>query len=158
MLCTKESYIKERALLSEERESHNTSASSLSAPIPISSTNVLPFLDISPDALVIINQAGTIVMVNRQTEAVFGYARSELLGQQLELLLPQRFRKIHTTHREHYFAAPHTRPMGVGLQLFGRRKDGTEVPVDISLSPLLLDDALHVLSAIRDITERRRLE
>ncbi len=144
--------------MSDARESQDPHASSSAALMQISSSNVRALLDISPDALVIVNQAGTIVMVNGQTEAVFGYARSELLGQQLELLLPQRFRKIHTTHREHYFAAPHTRPMGVGLQLFGRRKDGTEVPVDISLSPLLLDDALHVLSAIRDITERRRLE
>src|SRR6266700_6772658 len=117
MLCTKESYIKERALLSEERESHNTSASSLSAPIPISSTNVLPFLDILPDALVIINQAGTIVMVNRQTEATFGYARSELLGQQLELLLPKRLHAVHIAHRKQYFSSPRTRPMGTGLQL-----------------------------------------
>ncbi len=158
MLCTKESYIKERALLSEERESHNTSASSLSAPIPISSTNVLPFLDISPDALVIINQAGTIVMVNRQTEAVFGYTRSELLGQQLELLLPQRFHEVRTTHREHYFSAPRTRPMGVGLHLVGRRKDGTEFPVEISLNPMLLDEVLHVIGAVRDMTEQRVAE
>src|SRR5258708_3802095 len=158
MLRTEESHIKEHALMSDTRESQDPHASSSSALMQISSPNLRVFLDISPDALVIVNQAGTIVMVNGQTEAIFGYARSELLGQQLELLLPQRFRKIHTTHREHYFAAPHTRPMGVGLQLFGRRKDGTEVPVDISLSPLLLDDTLHVLSAIRDITERRRLE
>ncbi len=144
--------------MSDARESQDTHALSSFAPMQISSPNLRAFLDISPDALVIVNQAGTIVMVNGQTEVVFGYARSELLGQQLELLLPQRFRKIHPTHREHYFAAPHTRPMGVGLQLFGRRKDGSEVPVDISLSPLLLDDALHVLSAIRDITERRLLE
>jgi len=144
--------------MSDARESQDPHASSSAALMQISSSNLRAFLDISPDALVIVNQAGTIVMVNGQTEAVFSYPREELLGQQLELLLPQRFRKIHTTHREHYFAAPHTRPMGVGLQLFGRRKDGTEVPVDISLSPLLLDDALHVLSAIRDITERRRLE
>jgi len=158
MLCTEESHIKEHALMSDTRESQDTHALSSFAPMQISSPNLRAFLDISPDALVIVNQAGTIVMVNGQTEVVFGYARSELLGQQLELLLPQRFRKIHPTHREHYFAAPHTRPMGVGLQLFGRRKDGSEVPVDISLSPLLLDDALHVLSAIRDITERRLLE
>jgi PAS domain S-box-containing protein len=144
--------------MSDARESQDPHAPSSAALMQISSPNLRAFLDISPDALVIVSQAGTIVMVNGQTEAIFGYARSELLGQQLELLLPQRFRKIHTTHREHYFAAPHTRPMGVGLQLFGRRKDGTEVPVDISLSPLLLDDTLHVLSAIRDITERRRLE
>ena len=105
--------------MSDARESQDTHTLSSFAPMQISSPNLRAFLDISPDALVIVNQAGTMVMVNGQTEVVFGYARSELLGQQLELLLPQRFRKIHTTHREHYFAAPHTRPMGVGLQLFG---------------------------------------
>src|SRR6266571_3860205 len=142
-------------MMSDARLSQNTSASSLTAPIPISSTNVLPFLDISPDALVIVNPAGTIVMVNRQTETVFGYARTELLGQQLELLLPERFHEVHTAHVEQYFSTPRTRPMGVGLQLVGRRKDGTEFPVEISLNPLLLDDVLHVIAAIRDMTAQR---
>ncbi len=145
-------------MMSDARLSQNTSASSLTAPIPISSTNVLPFLDISPDALVIVNPAGTIVMVNRQTETVFGYARTELLGQQLELLLPERFHEVHTAHRNQYFSAPRTRPMGVGLQLVGRRKDGTEFPVEISLNPLLLDDVLHVIGAIRDMTAQRVAE
>src|SRR5438876_908719 len=99
--------------MSNARASQNTPAAS-SAPLPISSTNVLPFLDISPDALLIINPAGTIVMVNRQTEAVFGYARTELLGQPLELLLPQRFHGAHAAHRQQYFTIPRTRPMGVG--------------------------------------------
>src|SRR6266568_6553977 len=145
-------------MMSDARLSQNTSASSLTAPIPISSTNVLPFLDISPDALVIVNPAGTIVMVNRQTETVFGYARTELLGQQLELLLPERFHEVHTAHRNQYFSAPRTRPMGVGLQLVGRRKDGTEFPVEISLNPLLLDDVLHVIGAVRDMTAQRIAE
>src|SRR6266699_4035723 len=91
-----ESHIKERAMMSDARASKHTSAAASSAPLSISSTNVLPFLDISPDALVIINHAGTIVLMNRQTEAVFGYASSELLGQPLELLLPERFREVHT--------------------------------------------------------------
>ena len=144
-------------------ESQSASTSSSSAPIPISSTSAQPFLDISPDALVIVNQAGIIVMANRQTEAVFGYAQEALLGQQIELLLPQRFHESHTTHRERYFSAPSTRPMGIGLHLVGRRKDGAEFPVEISLSPLLLDDVLHVNAAIRDMTlqrvaERERLQ
>src|SRR5258708_20944070 len=115
-------------MMSDAQASQNTSASSLSASIPISSTNVLPFLDILPDALVIVNPAGTIVMVNQQTEATFGYARSELLGQSLELLLTERLHAVHIAHREHYFSAPRTRPMGVGLQLVGPRKDGPEFP------------------------------
>src|SRR5438270_12778714 len=138
-------------MMSDARGSQDTSVASLSEPIPISSTNVRPFLDISPDALVIVDPAGTIVMVNRQTEAVFGYARTELLGQQLELLLPQRLRAVHISHREQYFSSPHTRPMGIGLKLVGRRKDSTEFPVEISLNPLLLDDVLHVIGAVRDM-------
>lgn len=97
-------------------------------------------------------------MVNGQTEAVFGYPREELQGQQLEMLLPQHFHKVHTTHRDHYFSNPRTRPMGIGLQLVGQRKDGAEFPVEISLSPLLLDGVLHVVGAIRDVTEQRVAE
>ena len=144
--------------MSEVQEPQNASVSSSSTPIPITSTNVQPFLDISPDALVIINQAGTIVMVNRQTEAAFGFTREALLGQPLELLLPERFHKAHITHRNRYFSSPRTRPMGVGLQLVARRRDDTEFPVEISLSPLLLDDALHAIAAIRDITAQRAAE
>ena len=144
--------------MSDAQESQNTSASSSSVPVHVSSTNLLPFLDISPDALVIVNQAGAIVMVNGQTEAVFGYPREELQGQQLEMLLPQHFHKVHTTHRDHYFSNPRTRPMGIGLQLVGQRKDGAEFPVEISLSPLLLDGVLHVVGAIRDVTEQRVAE
>ncbi len=144
-------------MMSNAQASQNTPAAS-SAPLSISSTNVLPFLDISPDALVIINPAGTIVMVNRQTEAIFGYRRTELLGQPLELLLPERFHEVHADHRQQYFTTPRTRPMGVGLHLVGRRKDGTEFPVEISLNPLLLDDVLHVIGAVRDMTAQRVAE
>jgi PAS domain S-box-containing protein len=126
--------------------------------VPISATNVLPFLDISPDALVIINRTGTIMMVNGQTEAAFGYTREELLGQPVELLLPKHFHEAHVAHRQHYFSAPQTRPMGIGLQLVGLRKDGTEFPVEISLNPLLLDGELHVIAAIRDMTAQRAAE
>lgn len=144
--------------MSDVPESHSASVSPSSVPISISSTNLSPFLNISPDALVIVNQAGTIVMVNGQAEAAFGYTRSELVGQPLELLLPQRFHAGHATHCERYFSAPRTRPMGVGLHLVARRKDGTEFPVEISLSPLLLDDVLHVIGAIRDMTAQRAAE
>src|SRR5947209_7015290 len=135
--------VKRHAMMSDARLSQDTSVAS-SIALSISSTNVQPFLDISPDALVIINAAGTIVMVNQQTEAVFGYVRTELLGQQIELLLPQRFHEVHADHRQQYFSNPHARPMGVGLPLVRRRKDGIEFALAISLNPLQLDDALHL--------------
>ncbi len=144
--------------MSDAREYQRAPASSSSAPIAVASTTVQPFLDISPDALVIINRAGTIVLVNRQAEAVFGYTREVLLGQPLELLLPQRFHDAHIAHREHYFSSPHTRSMGIGLHLVGLRKDGAEFPVEISLNPLLLDGTLHTLAAIRDMTAQRAAE
>ena len=97
-------------------------------------------------------------MANEQVAAFFGYRREELQGKPLEMLLPQRFREDHTAHREHYFRAPRMRPMGAGLQLFGQHKDGTEFPVDISLRPLLLDEELYAIGAIRDVTQQRRAE
>src|ERR1700730_13365163 len=135
-----------------------SAAASSSAPLSISSANIYPFLDISPDALVIVDRNGDIALVNGQTEALFGYARSQLLGQPLELLLPQRFLAAHASHRERYFSAPHTRPMGVGLNLVGRRKDGTEFPVEIRLNPLLLDGAPSTLGAVRDRSAQRAVE
>src|SRR5215469_14980968 len=124
----------------------------------ISEASLLTLLDVLPDALVLVDAAGRITQVNSQVEALFGYTRSELDGLQLEVLLPERFHAAHVLHRERYAVSPRIRPMGAGLELYGRRKDGTEVPVDISLSPLTLGGALYVLAAIRDITERRRLQ
>jgi PAS domain S-box-containing protein len=135
---------------------HIFSSSSSSQPRKGSWASLLNWLDVSPDALVIVNQTGQIMLVNDQAETLFGYRRSELVGQPLEMLLPQRFYAVHILHRERYATSPRTRPMGAGLELYGLRKDGTEVPVDISLSPLLVDGELSVLGAIRDITERRR--
>jgi PAS domain S-box-containing protein len=144
--------------MSEVPKPQSASPSPSPAPMHISSTSLRQFLDISPDALVIVNQVGTIVLVNGQSEAIFGYTRTELLGQPLELLLHERFHKAHITYRERYFASARTRPMGVGLHLVARRKDGTEFPVEISLSPLLLDGALHTIGAIRDMTAQRAAE
>jgi PAS domain S-box-containing protein len=132
--------------------------SSLPVPVHITSSSLHQFFDISPDALVIVNQVGTIVMINKQAEILLGYSHEESVGQQLEILLPQRFRQAHIGHRKHYFASPITRQMGAGLQLSGLRRDGTEFPVDISLRPLLLDGVPHAVGAIRDVTEQKMLE
>lgn len=120
--------------------------------------NLLLFLEVSPDALVLVEASGRIAAVNSQAAALFGYTRAELVGQMLELLLPERLHAAHQLHRERYATSPHARPMGAGLALFGRRHDGSEFPVDISLSPLLFAGALYVLAAIRDITERKLLQ
>ncbi|PYU92464.1 MAG: Fis family transcriptional regulator [Acidobacteria bacterium] len=112
----------------------------------------------SPDGIVLTDREGRIVRVNGQAESMFGYRREELLGQPVELLAPERFRSAHTSHREHYHAEPRMRPMGAGLALYGRRKDGTEFPVDIMLSPLETGEGMLVLGVIRDVTERKRAE
>jgi PAS domain S-box-containing protein len=112
-------------------------------------------LESAPDAMVIVNGNGLIEGVNMQVERLFAYKRGELLGHQVEMLLPARFRGAHVAHRERYAAAPEPRPMGAGLELSGRRKDGSEFPVEITLSPLDTEQGQLVVSAIRDITDRK---
>ena len=121
-------------------------------------SSLLTLMEIVPDALVLIDSDGCIRRVNSQTEELFGYTSVELEGLPLEVLLPERYRAVHMSDREMYNTFPTTRPMGVGLELYGLRKDGSEFPVDISLSPILFDGALHVLGAVRDITMRKYLE
>jgi len=114
------------------------------------------FLEFAPDAVVGVDEQGEIKLVNSRTEAVFGYARHELIGRPVEMLVPEALHSGHIAHRDRYFEAPRTRPMGAGLDLYARRKDGSEFPCEISLSAVATDDGMMALAAIRDITDRRR--
>ena len=112
----------------------------------------------TPNAIVMANGEGHIVLVNSQCETLFGYRREELVGQLVEVLVPERYRGQHPAYRTSFFASPSTRPMGMGHELYGRRKDGSEIPVEIGLTPIQTGTGLLVLSAIVDITERKRAE
>jgi len=116
------------------------------------------FLESAPDATVIIDDAGTMQIVNAQAEVLFGYRRETLIGRPVEILIPDRFKNGHASHRERFFEEPHPRPIGTDLELFGRRKDGSEFPVEISLSSIGSDKKRLVSAAIRDISERREME
>jgi protein-histidine pros-kinase len=115
-------------------------------------------LEAAPDGMVIVNDTGEIVLVNAQVEKLFGYERSELIGEAVEILVPDRFSGMHMAFRSGYVSEPRTRPMGLSGDLYARRKDGSEFPVEISLAPLETDEGLLVSAAVRDISERRRMQ
>jgi PAS domain S-box-containing protein len=124
------------------------------ADLGLSDDIVWNLVDAAPDGIVLADEAGNILLVNRQTETQFGYDRGELLGRSVDDLLPERFRQVHRAHRTRFRAEPRMRPMGAGISLFGRRKDGSEFPLEISLSPLTVNERLMVVAAVRDITDR----
>jgi protein-histidine pros-kinase len=115
-------------------------------------------LEAAPDAMVIVGRDGRIALINSQMERLFGYPRGELLGQPVDILVPESYRGAHAQHRGNFFRQPRARAMGAGLQLSGRRRDGSEFPLEISLSPLETEEGMFVSAAIRDATERRRFE
>jgi PAS domain S-box-containing protein len=123
-----------------------------------SSSRFEQLLEFAPDAIVGVDRDGRIVFANAQTETLFGYTRDELVSEVVELLVPERFRGVHTGHRDGYFADPRTRPMGAELELFGRRRNGSEFPAEISLSSLETEEGLLALVAVRDVTERLEAE
>jgi hypothetical protein len=114
-------------------------------------------LETLPDAIVAVDGDGTIVQINSQTQALFGYTRDELIGQKIEVLVPESYRRQHHHHRKNFAEAPKTRRMGAELDLYGRRRNGSEFPVEISLSPVATENGTFVLSAIRDISDRKRI-
>lgn len=141
-------------MLTDEQQRPHAS----SAPVSVTPSSLMLTLAIAPDAMLVVDQGGSLVMVNKEAEALFGYAHDELHGQLLEVLLPTRFHAPHRTHLKHYFSAPHARRMGTGLQLFGKRKDESEFPVDLILRPIMLDGMLYVIGAVRDETKKKWLE
>jgi PAS domain S-box-containing protein len=136
----------------------STPADTPGGPGAVDAARFRQILEAAPDGFVIVDGDGVIVLVNRQTERLFGYTKEELIGLRVEALIPERLRTVHPAHRAGYAGHPRVRPMGIGLRLFGRRKDGTEFPCEISLSPLETEAGMLTVAAVRDITWRIEAE
>ena len=128
------------------------------APAHASAGKFRQLLEAAPDAIIVVDQRGKITLANGMTEKNFGYPTGELIGQSIEVLVPERFRETHVQHRNGYFNQPGTRPMGSGIELTARRKDGSEFPAEISISPLQTEDGMLVTAVVRDITERKQTQ
>ena len=116
------------------------------------------FFRFAPDAVIIVDAQGAISQVNDHVKTMFGYTSGELVGKRIEILIPPRFRGRHLGHRRNYLAEPRLREMGINLDLFARRKDGSEFPVDIMLSPIVTEEGRTVIATVRDVTEHKRVE
>jgi PAS domain S-box-containing protein len=125
---------------------------------PTTHSTLKQLVELSPDALLVIDDRGVVIWVNAALAQLFGYALDQMLSQPIESLLPEHIRIAHVTHRNAYLAHPHTRPMGIGLDLVGRRQDGAEFPIDISLRPSSIKGQLYVITAIREVSAQRALE
>jgi PAS domain S-box-containing protein len=143
--------------MSQTSSDHQERASSFSGNNMSEAVLSSELLEALPDAIVAVNREGTIVQVNSQTLALFGYSRGELVGQKVEILVPESYRPQHHQHREKFAETPKTRRMGADLDLYGRRRNGSQFPVEISLSPVSTEKGMFVLSAIRDISDRKRI-
>jgi len=143
--------------MSQPSSDHVPAASSLSAKAMTEALFSGEFLETLPDAIVAVDRDGIIIQVNSQAQELFGYDRDELIGQKIEMLVPERYRVQHHQHRQRFAETPKTRRMGADLDLYGRRRNGSEFPVEISLSPVSMENGTFVLSAIRDISDRKRI-
>ena len=144
-------------VMSRPSSDHKQPAPSLSAKTMAEVLLSIDLLDTLPDAIVAVDRDGTIVQVNTQAQELFGYNRDELIGQKVEVLVPESYRRQHHRHRENFAEAPKTRRMGADLDLYGRRRNGSEFPVEVSLSPVSTENGTFVLSAIRDISDRKKI-